>query len=160
MRLSRSLLPLAAGLMMSLAVATPVRAQGMDQVLQILVEVLAASVQQDTYESSARYDLESELDYIERERERVAYDFDQRRREVKQVARRTIKDIKDHVRRKRERRRRIRGSQGLAGSGAEPTARGGGLADGRVGSAPSRGGAPLRLSGKLWRLRVGAASLH
>ena len=108
MRLSRSLMPLAAGLMMTFFTVTPLRAQGLDPILQILVEVLAASVQAEQQEEAARRDLESELAYIEDERERVVEDFEQRRRDVKRVARRSIEDIKDQVRRKRERRHRIR----------------------------------------------------
>lgn len=108
MRLSHRLLPLAAGLMISLAAVAPARAQGIDAVLQILVEVLAASVQDEQHESAARRDLESELYDIDRERAQVAEDFAERRRDVKQVARRSIRDIRDNVYRKRERRHRIR----------------------------------------------------
>ena len=108
MRLSRRFMPLAAGLMLALVTVTPARAQGMDAVLQILVEVLAASVQQDQLEHSAERDLEAELDYIHEEKARVSEDFAQRRWEVKQVAKRSIREIKDYVRRKHERRRQIR----------------------------------------------------
>ena len=108
MRLSRHLMPLAAGLMMTFLAVTPLRAQGLDPILQILVEVLATSVQAEQHEEAARRDLESELAYLETERERVVEDFEQRRRDVKRVARRSIEDIEDQVRRKRERRHRIR----------------------------------------------------
>ncbi len=108
MRLSRSLLPIAAALGIALAAAAPARAQGMDTILQVLVDVLAATAQSEGDGYQARRAYEAELDTIADERRRVIEDFDQHRREIKRAAKRSIQEIRDYVPRKRERRRRIR----------------------------------------------------
>lgn len=110
MALSRKLLPVAAGLMLSIAVAAPARAQSqnMDTVLRILVDVLAASVEDAGREEAAQRELDAELATIDDERQRVAAHFDRRRAEVERRAERQRDQVARSHLRKRERRHRIR----------------------------------------------------
>ena len=72
MRLSRSLLPIVAALGIALAAATPARAQGMDTILQVLVDVLAATAQGEDDDYRAQREYEAELDFIDDERRILA----------------------------------------------------------------------------------------
>ena len=86
----------------------PARAQGVDTVLQVLLEVLAASTVQADQDDLARRELEAELDYIHDERRRIAETYEQRRWEVERKASRRIERVERKAWRKRERRHRIR----------------------------------------------------
>ena len=105
---SRKLLIAVAFLAATALPLAPARAQGMETVLQVLLEVLAASTTQSDQGDIARQELEAELDAIHYERRRIAETYEQRRWEVEQRASRRIERVENRGWRKRERRHRIR----------------------------------------------------
>ena len=108
MSIARRLTPFALAALLMLPAAAPAQAQGLDAILQILTEVLRTQGQQESYEQAARRELEDERYRIERERERVVEDYEQRRWELQRRFEEERADIRRESRWRGERRRQVR----------------------------------------------------